>query len=152
MSKTTANLIPIQQPDYRNHGKFQFITGTTGGGAEACQHMTRAEYAEACEKRVGPGRLVEIDGVFFWECKQVRVVDTFIIDPATDARGIVKNMTETERLVEVLRKHPDGWKIMKHMVVAALYRMAEQRRTTELEEITSDALRCERASRRKDEE
>lgn len=60
-------LIKVQQPDYRNDGRLQFVTGWTGGGAEMCVHLTRKEYADRIEARRGCGTLVEKDGVFYWQ-------------------------------------------------------------------------------------
>ena len=49
-------------PDYRNAGKFQFVTGYTGGGAEMCVHLTFEEVAKRLAKKHGDGELVD-DGV-----------------------------------------------------------------------------------------
>lgn len=60
-------LVSIKQPDFRNHGRLQFITGYMGGGATSCVHLTREEYAERIRAKIGKGKLVEQEGVFFWE-------------------------------------------------------------------------------------
>lgn len=57
----------VQQPDFRHNGKLQFIVGYTGGGANACVHLTRHQYASRLRKKAGNGKLVEIDGKFYWE-------------------------------------------------------------------------------------
>lgn len=57
----------IQQPDYRNNGKLQFVTGYTGGGASMCVHMTREEYETRLAAKLGKGKLVEVADEFFWE-------------------------------------------------------------------------------------
>jgi len=49
-------------PDYRHAGKFQFVTGYTGGGAEMCKHLTFDEVAERLANKHGDGELVD-DGV-----------------------------------------------------------------------------------------
>jgi hypothetical protein len=56
---------PIQRPDYRNNGKYQFVKSITGSGAEACVHLTAEEIAERTEKKHGPGKLVD-DGTDLW--------------------------------------------------------------------------------------
>lgn len=58
--------IKVQQPDYRNLGKLQFIRGYTGFGAAECVHLTYEEYRKRIEAKCGPGTLVEEDGVFYW--------------------------------------------------------------------------------------
>jgi hypothetical protein len=58
----------VQQPDHRNNGQFQFVTGYTGGfGAEACVHLTLEEYKERIQAKLGPGTLIEEKGIFYWE-------------------------------------------------------------------------------------
>jgi len=58
----------IQQPDYRNNGQFQFVTGYTGGGgAEMCVHLTCEEYEQRVRAKLGPGTLVEVDGKFCYD-------------------------------------------------------------------------------------
>lgn len=57
----------LQRPDGRNNGQYQFVTGYTGGGAEACVHLTAEQIAERCRQRHGlpPGELVD-DGTDLW--------------------------------------------------------------------------------------
>jgi hypothetical protein len=55
----------IQRPDHRNNGKYQFVTGYTGGGAEACVHLSPDEVAARCREQRGPGTLVD-DGTDLW--------------------------------------------------------------------------------------
>lgn len=57
--------LPVQRPDYRNNGKYQFVVGYTGGGAEECVHLDRDEIARRLGERHGPGTLVD-DGVDLW--------------------------------------------------------------------------------------
>lgn len=54
------------QPDYRNLGKYQFVTGYTGGGAEKCVHLTFAEIAARLRERHGDGRLVDDGTDLIW--------------------------------------------------------------------------------------
>jgi hypothetical protein len=50
----------ILTPDYRNNGKFQFVTGYCGGfGAEICAHLTWAEVEERLTELHGPGILTD---------------------------------------------------------------------------------------------
>jgi len=76
-----SKLVKVQQPDYRNNGKLQFVTGWTGGGAEMCIHLTFEEYEQDLRNQAGPGRLVFVPkgdavksdlhdhqlGEFWWE-------------------------------------------------------------------------------------
>jgi hypothetical protein len=55
----------IQRPDHRNNGKYQFVTGYTGGGAEMCVHLGLEEIAERCRAKLGPGTLID-DGIDLW--------------------------------------------------------------------------------------
>lgn len=55
-----SKLVPVQQPDYRNNGKLQFVTGWTAGGAEMCVHLTLEEYEQDLRNQAGPGKLVYI--------------------------------------------------------------------------------------------
>lgn len=48
-------------PDYRNLGKYQFVTGWTGGGAEMCTHLTFEQVMQRFKAKHGPGKL-EDDG------------------------------------------------------------------------------------------
>ena len=57
----------IQQPDYRNNGKLQFVTGYTGSGASMCIHLTREEYEARLAAKLGKGRLIEVSDEFYWE-------------------------------------------------------------------------------------
>jgi hypothetical protein len=57
--------LPVQRPDYRNNGKYQFVMGYTAGGAEECVHLTRDEICGRLTTRAGPGVLVD-DGVDLW--------------------------------------------------------------------------------------
>lgn len=57
--------LKIQKPDYRNNGKYQFVTGYTGGGAEACVHLSAEEIAERMTAQAGSGKLLD-DGVNLW--------------------------------------------------------------------------------------
>lgn len=58
----------IPRPDHRNITKFgiyQFVVGWTGGGAEMCQHYSKAEIEEGQRSLHGKGVLVD-DGVDLW--------------------------------------------------------------------------------------
>jgi len=55
---TRKKYLKVQQPDYRNNGKLQFVTGWTGGGAEMCIHLTFEEYEKDIASQAPPGRLV----------------------------------------------------------------------------------------------
>lgn len=58
--------ILLQRPDYRNDGKYQFITGYTGGfGGVACVHLDAKEISRRCEAANGTGILLD-DGVDLW--------------------------------------------------------------------------------------
>jgi hypothetical protein len=56
---------PIERPEYRNNGEYQFVKGYTGGGAEMCVHLNRDQISSRCEQKLGPGTLVD-DGVDLW--------------------------------------------------------------------------------------
>jgi hypothetical protein len=60
----------IQQPDYRLDGKLQFVVGYTSFGAQECIHLTLEQLAERCERKAGTGKLIEIDGRFYWETEK----------------------------------------------------------------------------------
>ena len=54
------------QPDYRLLGRYQFVTGYTGGGAEMCVHLTFVEIAARLRERHGDGRLVDDGTDLIW--------------------------------------------------------------------------------------
>ncbi len=68
ISLDNFNRLRLERPDHRNNGKYQFVKGWTGGGAEACVHLTSEEIAERCARMVGPGTL-EDDGIDLWWVK-----------------------------------------------------------------------------------
>jgi hypothetical protein len=54
-------------PDYRNNGKFQFVTGYTGGfAAEMCVHLTWEEIEERLKEKHGPGVLTDDGTDLIW--------------------------------------------------------------------------------------
>jgi len=57
----------VQRPDYRNHGQYQFVTWYTGGGAEACVHLTREQISDRLRDQKGPGILVDDGENLWWE-------------------------------------------------------------------------------------
>lgn len=58
--------IILQKPDYRNDGKYQFITGYTGGGAEECVHLTKEQISERASSILGDGRLEDDGSNLYW--------------------------------------------------------------------------------------
>lgn len=57
--------IPIERPDYRNNGKYQFVRGYAGSGAEMCDHVSLMDIVYQMTERCGPGKLID-DGVDLW--------------------------------------------------------------------------------------
>lgn len=55
------------KPDYRNNGKYQFITGYTGGGNPMCVHLSFEEVAELLQKKHGNGTLIDEGTYLVWE-------------------------------------------------------------------------------------
>ncbi len=54
-------------PDYRNNGKFQFVTGYTGGfAAPMCVHLTWEEIEERLTKNHGSGVLTDDGTDLIW--------------------------------------------------------------------------------------
>ena len=53
-------------PDYRNNGKYQFVTGYTGGGAEMCAHLTFEEVTKQLANKYGDGELVDDGTDLIW--------------------------------------------------------------------------------------
>lgn len=53
-------------PDYRNLGKYQFITGYTGGGAEMCIHLIFDEVVTRLRANHGDGRLIDGGTDLIW--------------------------------------------------------------------------------------
>lgn len=56
---------PVETPSGRNLGKYQFITGYTGGGAEMCAHLSADEVCARLVEKLGPGELID-DGIDLW--------------------------------------------------------------------------------------
>lgn len=57
----------LAKPDYRNDGKYQFVVGYTGGGAEECIHLSKEEIEKRMTKKFGKGILVDDGENLFWE-------------------------------------------------------------------------------------
>ena len=59
------NRLPIQRPDYRNNGRYQFVRSYTHSGAEACDHISPDEIRRQMTDKFGVGMLVD-DGLDLW--------------------------------------------------------------------------------------
>ncbi len=65
-SPSTCSALPVEQPTrITEDGHLFFLRGYSGGfAAEYGVRLTRDEYEAAIIKQIGPGNLVETDGVF----------------------------------------------------------------------------------------
>jgi hypothetical protein len=55
------------RPDYRNNGKYQFITGYSGSGATICVHLSAEELSERLAVKHGEGKLIDDGDSLWWE-------------------------------------------------------------------------------------
>lgn len=81
--------ISLGRPDHRLNGKFQFVVGWTGGGAEECKHLTKEQIETFATGAHGPGKLID-DGELWWE-----IPDSFKLLTWRDAiKKEIKNTIE----------------------------------------------------------
>lgn len=52
-------VVPVETPDYRNNGQYQFVRGIGHFGAEECAHVSREEIERQCRENAGDGVLVD---------------------------------------------------------------------------------------------
>lgn len=57
----------IERPDYRNDGKYQYVRGWTGGGAEVCDHLSAEDIGKQMEAKLGPGKFVDDGDDLWWD-------------------------------------------------------------------------------------